>query len=90
MRGRMRGMAQTRYVEMRLGESWSDVASAFLTYCQREKGVVRCGCHEGDPSPGVDQECYAALSIPFQYPDLIGYLQEWADREQRRICYPDS
>jgi hypothetical protein len=79
-------MAQTKHVEMREGEQWSDVAEAFLTWCFREKGKRNAGCHEGDPIVSPDQKRYAAISIPDHTPDLVNHLFEWAKQDGRKLA----
>ena len=65
-------MAQTRHVELRDGESWADVADAFMAWCLQEKKVARGGCHQGDPVLSDDGRRYATIAIP----DLISFLRE--------------
>jgi hypothetical protein len=78
-------MAQTRHIEMREGEHWSDVADSFMGWCLQEKKLSRGGCHEGDPVAFGDGRRYAAVSIPDHSPDLLTLVHEWAVREGRSI-----
>jgi hypothetical protein len=78
-------MAQTRYVELRTGEGWADVAGAFMDWCLRERQLARAGVHEGNPLAPSDERGWAAISVPDHSPDLLSLLEESAGREGRAI-----
>ncbi len=78
-------MTRTSHVEMRQSEQWTDVAEAFVMWCLHEKQISSGGCHEGDAVVFADGKRYAAISIPDQSPQLIDYLNEWAEREGRAV-----
>jgi hypothetical protein len=78
-------MALTKYVEMREGERWKDVAEAFLRWCDQHKGMTTGGRHEGDAGGPADGRRYAALSIPHHSATLADHLSEWAISEGRAI-----
>jgi hypothetical protein len=82
-------MAQTIHVERRDGESWNDVASAFMRFCMQRHGCSRAGCFEGDQIGQQDVQRYAAISIPNHSLQLVDYLREWASSEGRNI-YEDA
>ena len=82
-------MAQPLHVERREGESWNDVASAFMRLCVAAHGCSRADCHEGDAIAQQGAHRYAAISIPDHSLQLVDYLREWAHSEGRKIYGDD-
>lgn len=76
-------MAQSRYIEIKDGDTWASVSKEFGDWLKERNLTEGFGWSEGDTFAIDEAISFFCLNFPDHHGEKIGYFEEWAQETQR-------
>ncbi|MGO2007707.1 hypothetical protein [Vreelandella alkaliphila] len=76
-------MAQSRYIEIKIGDTWASVSKEFGDWLKERNLTENFGWNEGVTFAIDEAIFFFCFNFPDRHGEKIGYFEEWAQGTER-------